>query len=120
MLFKTRLGWTDSCTVHECSHVLKDLCKNQVEVEFILPAYTERLQDLDIGINKPFKNAVNQEFERFLLENPENTKIQRHHMARWFSTAWSKTNVEEILNTWRSIGIEKNGLRLPDINLNSN
>jgi hypothetical protein len=45
----------DQCKVHLMGSVVGALEGCGTEVEFILPGYTGKLQVLDVGINKPFK-----------------------------------------------------------------
>jgi hypothetical protein len=39
------------------------------EVDFIIQGYTSKVQVLDVGINKPFKDYVKQSYEEFTVEN---------------------------------------------------
>ena len=94
----------DECTVH-----LMKLCLNAIqdcgtEVDFVIQGYTSKLQVLDVGINKPFKDYVKQCYEEFMVKN-DGKKVSRLDVAKWVSTAWGKIHVESICNTWNSIGI---------------
>ena len=78
------------------------------EVDTIAAGYTGRLQVLDVGINKPFKGYIKDEYEIFMRENPHGTKPSRVDVANWISVAWQKLMPLTICNTWRSIGFKSN------------
>jgi hypothetical protein len=62
------------------------------------------IQVMDVGINKPFKDYVKQEYEKFMVENIEG-KPSRLDVAKWIAAGWENVKEESILNTWNSIGI---------------
>ena len=52
-------------------------CSNQIKgfgstIDYILGGYTSKLQEMDVGVNKPFKGYVRQAYENFMTGNIEN------------------------------------------------
>ena len=76
----------------------------RTEVDFAIQGYTHKLQGLDVGINKPFKDYVKQCYKEFMVKN-DGKKVSQLDVAKWVSTAWGKIHVESICNTWNSIGM---------------
>ena len=74
-------------------------------MEIIPAGYTSKLQVLDVGINKPFKDNMCNLFREFQVNNVENNKITREIVATWINMAWSIITKEMIMNTWRHVGI---------------
>jgi hypothetical protein len=94
----------DDSPVHitsSCVHAVQDC---GTEVDIILPHCTSSLQVLDVGINRPFKHNVKRLYERFMVQNTQQVKVQRVDVAKWVDIAWQRVTVSSILNTWRSIG----------------
>ena len=75
------------------------------EVDFIPGGHAGRLQVLDVGINKPFKDYILQAALQWQISNPDNAKPLRADVARWIRTAWDRITVKNITNTWRSVGL---------------
>jgi hypothetical protein len=73
-------------------------------VEFIPGCYTGCLKILDKWVNKPFKQYLREEFERWMMINGSRRRLMRAEVAQWVSVAWSKVIREIIVNTWNSIG----------------
>ena len=70
------------------------------------PGYASRLQVLDVGVNKTFKDYIWGYREDEMVANVDNSKVQRQHIAQWVAMAWARVSIERITNTWRSIGFE--------------
>ena len=71
----------DECTVHlmkSCLNAIQD-CKT--EVYFIIRGYTSKLQVLDVGINKPFKDYVKQFYKEFMVKN-DGKKVSQLDVAK--------------------------------------
>ena len=92
--FSVRLMSACVGSVQDCS----------TEVDFILNQYTDKLQVLDVGVNKPFKQYIKQCFERFMVNNIKNRKVNRLDVAKWVAEAWENIAATTITNTWNSIG----------------
>ena len=75
------------------------------ELDLVLPGYTGCLQPLDVGMNKPFKDAVRKQFDQFMVNRTERQKVTRILMATWIKNAWDLVSEESIFNTWRKIGL---------------
>jgi hypothetical protein len=74
-----------------------------VEVDFIPAGYTSCLQVLDKGVNKPFKQFIQQQSIEWLQSAPQGAKPDRVTITNWVSTSWSRVSVEYITNTWCSL-----------------
>ncbi len=96
----------DSCAVHETAANKETLGNHGTKVLYIPRGFTSRLQGLDVGVNKPFKHYMRQQFETFMLSNGQ--KNERLHIIRWMIGPWERITKETITNSWRSIGYWKN------------
>lgn len=67
------------------------------------PGETSKVQVLDVGINRPFKEKVRE----LVTEHNQNnaTTIGRSEMAEVVINAWKTIRRETIVNTYRHIGI---------------
>lgn len=65
----------DNCTVHKDKRCLEKLESIGVIVDFIPPHYTGVLQVLDKGVNKPFKDYIRTEYNKFMLARNENIEF---------------------------------------------
>jgi hypothetical protein len=90
----------DSCTSHLTPEVRRKISNLQTELEVIPPGYTGKLQPLDVGLNKPFKDRVRHEVERFLTEKEIGTRPQRKDLNEWIKKSWDSIPVEMVRNTW--------------------
>lgn len=96
----------DSFKAHLVGSVADALGDVGTTAEFIVGGYTSSLQVLDIGINKPFKGYMQQNFDEFMrMRSSRSSKPTRVDVAKWISSAWRSITVQTILNTWRHIGI---------------
>ena len=73
-------------------------CKETVFAN-VLPGSTSRVQSLDVVINKPFKNAAKDQFQRHLEENLDDyvdgklTVSERRILTtKWIVNAWERKN----------------------------
>ena len=96
----------DDFTVHKVGRCVDAIKNCGTEVDFVLPGYTSRLQVLDVGVNKPFKDYMRGYWEDYMVANVDNPKVQRHHIAQWVEMAWARVSIQTITNTWKSIGYE--------------
>lgn len=72
----------DECPSHLTSTVRRAFTDCNTEMDFIPGGYTSKLQVLDVGINKPFKNYLTHDFEDWLLRNYY-ARPQREDVASW-------------------------------------
>jgi hypothetical protein len=85
---------------------LAELCALQV----MLPSnMTSRVQVLDVGLNKPFKDRLQDQYDEFLLDHIETSdncriKITREIISEWVSKAWADIPASIIKNTSRHVG----------------
>ena len=105
---ETKVGMTylilDEFSAHMTRRVQDALADCNTFVDFIIGGYTSKLQTCDVGINKPFKGFMRQQFEAFMVNNAE-VKPNRVDMSNWIDFAWKNVSEETIRNTWRRIGI---------------
>ncbi len=92
----------DSCAVHETAAIKEAPGNHGTKVLYTPRGFTSRLQVLDVGVNKPLKQYMRQQFETFVLSNGQ--KIERLHIIRWVIGSTERITKETITNTWRSIG----------------
>jgi hypothetical protein len=81
-----------------------DNCKTIID--YIPGGFTDRLQVMDVGINKPFKDFFADRFDSWLNENytvptANPPKPLRRNVALWVDIAWNSIMRETILKTWR-------------------
>ena len=70
---------------------------------YSLQGYTGKLQDLDVGINCPFKHLACEKYKQFMLQNE--CKPTQLNPVQWIDHAWERITEKSIINTWASIGI---------------
>jgi DDE superfamily endonuclease len=86
-------------------HRTHEKCADLVEacntiVKFILEGYTSKLQVLDVGVNKPFKQYTRSEYMMLLQTRTHPRQLPRClDVANWVIQAWEQISVETILNT---------------------
>ena len=69
------------------------------------PNMTSKVQILDVGINKPFKDRMNRHYMEFMIDNSSRApKITRKIMASWVADSWAGIASSTITNTARNIG----------------
>jgi hypothetical protein len=61
---------------------------------------------MDIGVNEPFKGFIQQECEKFTVQNVDNRKVGIEDDVFWIESGWKMVKVEIINRTWAEIGIE--------------
>ncbi len=67
------------------------------------------IQVLDVGINKPFKNALGKASRQWMIDNPPTTKRGRPEIARTLIEAWESPDIVSSVSiqiTFRKIGYE--------------
>ena len=89
----------DEFSVHLMAECVKPIQDCGTEVDFVLAGYTSKLQVLDVGVNKPFKDYVKQCYERFMVQNVTGRKVSRLDVAKWIEEAWEKFVILSFLAT---------------------
>ena len=75
----------DKCSVHMCGECVQQIQSYGTDVEFITGGYTGKLQVLDVGINRPFKAFVREQYEQFMSQNEQ--KSTQLNVAQWVAFA---------------------------------
>jgi transposase-like protein len=95
----------DDFGVHLTRPVLTAFSDLRTEIEVIPAGYTARLQAMDVGLNKPFKNYSRKLFDTWLSQQPPNTKPHRRNASFWAAESWDSITVRTIQKTWNHIGL---------------
>jgi hypothetical protein len=74
-----------------------------VEVDFIPAGYTSCLQVLDKGINKPFKQFIQQPSIAWFQGALQGAKPDHVTITNWVSNSWYQVGTDTITNTWNSL-----------------
>lgn len=96
----------DNFSVHCTNETNSALAGSSTTVELLPPNFTSKLQPLDVGVNKPFKDRLKKIYMEEAAKIPGNQtfSITRQMIAGWIAEAWSGITTETILNTIRKIG----------------
>lgn len=94
----------DQFTVHKTAETTNAIQARGTRIDYILEGCTSKLQPLDVGINKPFKDRMRAICEEFAADNEPGTKPSRDKIADWVVEAWEGITPVMITNTWRHIG----------------
>ena len=72
------------------------------------PNMTSRVQMLDVGLNKSFKDRVQAYQRQFVIdqidESNDKPKITKELMTKWIAESWEAIDISVIKNTARKIG----------------
>jgi transposase-like protein len=93
----------DSFSAHLTTKVTRSLSMVNTEVEIIPGGYTGKLQPMDVGINKPFKNYICNNYIDWMKDNGH-AKPTREIVATWISNAWEKLTQTICTNSFRGAG----------------
>lgn len=73
-------------------------------LEFIPGGYTSKLQVMDVGFNKPFKDKFRHNFDNY--NRTHGVAPKREDVATWIQLSWEGLSFERIAtNTWRRVGL---------------
>jgi hypothetical protein len=72
----------DECTSHMTWRVKDRIISCGTELEFIPAGYTSRLQVMDVGLNKPYKDRVCDQFDQFMVDSADG-KPCHQNVATW-------------------------------------
>ena len=89
----------DEFSVHlmtESVHAIQDC---GTEVDFIFGGYTSKIQVLDVGINKPFKDYTKRCNEHYRVENESSMRVKRMDVSKWIDESWKRVSKQAIYNT---------------------
>ncbi len=94
----------DECRTHLTTSVRNAFAECRTEIELIPGGYTSKLQPMDVGINKPFKNHIRAEFHNWLVVNRK-TRPSRQSVSEWVSGAWNAISASVVRNSFRGAGL---------------
>jgi transposase-like protein len=93
----------DSFSAHLTTKVSRALAMVNTELEIIPGGYTSKLQPMDVGVNKPFKNYICNNYIDWMKDNG-NAKPTREIVAKWISEAWDRLTPTICTNSFRGAG----------------
>jgi hypothetical protein len=102
--YQTSILLLDDFSVHKMGTVSKALAELKTKVLYLPGGATSKIQVLDVGINKPFKDHLKEQassLTRRNLDEGTNVKVNRELVMDWVHQAWSNIRAETILETWR-------------------
>jgi hypothetical protein len=97
----------DNFSVHQTQKVRDNVSELGTLISMLPPNMTSRVQVLDVGINKPFKDNMRWFYSNFFVENAElnpKPKVTREIMAKWIADSWEMIRSDTILKTCSKIG----------------
>jgi hypothetical protein len=96
---------------HMVSRVVQACARNNTILEFVPPGYTSKLQVMDVGLNRPFKLYLADEYHEFIQSTFGVVQAgvalvpRRHDVAWWIYRAWNQIKKDTVTNTWRFVGV---------------
>jgi DDE superfamily endonuclease len=94
----------DECCTHLTKSVRNAFTACKTEVGLIPGGYTSKLQPMDVGINKPFKNNIRAQFHDWLVTNRKN-RPSRQNVSWWVSGAWNAISASIVRNSFSGAGL---------------
>ena len=96
----------DAAQAHLTSAVRKALAELNTVLVIIPGGYTSKLQPMDVGANKPWKDRVRGAVEDWLFDHPTGTKPNRRFVSHWVKQSWDalKERPDIMVKTWKRIG----------------
>ena len=96
----------DSYRCHMMASVVQKIQDLGVEVEHLPGGCTGHLQPLDVGLNKPIKTRIRQQWEDWMLEEGMATGVvvtpSREQIVYWTITAFQDIPVDMVRKAWRN------------------
>jgi DDE superfamily endonuclease len=90
----------DKFGVHQCASVVEAFSRLNTEIEMIPAGYMAVLQAMDVGVNKPFKDYVQESFNGWCSrQDSDTTKPHRRDAAYWCLGTWNRVKQSTIVNT---------------------
>jgi DDE superfamily endonuclease len=74
-------------------------------VEFIPGGYTWKLQVMDVGVNKPFKDRIRDKYDQWFFNQGCTNKPQREDVAKWVKASFEGVSTTTIIKTWKRVGL---------------
>lgn len=96
----------DNFSVHCTAATHGRLAENGTYIELLPPNFTSKLQPLDVGVNKPFKDRLKQIYVEYAARAPVGVefRVTRSMISDWIAYAWDGITPQTITNTIRKIG----------------
>lgn len=96
----------DDYTTHKTQAVLKRIRDAGCVVSILPGGSTSKLQVLDVGVNKPFKDKLKKRWTQFMCEENEDNgrDIARDMLGNWVRQSWDLIEEVTIQATFRKIG----------------
>jgi DDE superfamily endonuclease len=91
----------DDFSVHLTEKVKQGFTDCTTAVEYISPGYTSKLQLCNVGINKPFKDRLQREYDIWLTNHNADSRPKRQDIAYWINSSWNEITKRMITNSWR-------------------
>ena len=95
----------DSYRCHMMSSVVEAMQELGVEVEHIPGGCTGLCQPVDVGVNKPFKNRIRNQWERWMIAegliHGTTSPPTRDDICRWTLVAFQNLPEQMIRNSWK-------------------
>ena len=105
-----KLLFIDDFSAHKTGAVRKAIADCDTELEIIPGGYTGKLQVMDVGGNKPFKDRIRKKGTDFMDENEVGKRPQRKDVSYWVSECWNALPDDMLQRTWIKIGYKMPGL----------
>ena len=114
-----KLLMMDTVNTHEVKGCTEKIESLNTILEWIPGGYTWKLQPLDVGVNKPFKDHMRQEYDDFMWDqydtpDAERKKVERINVGFWVNKVWyddEKITKETIQKSFKRCGIKAPALR---------
>ena len=94
----------DNFSVHCTNSTHSKLSSIGTCVEMLPPNFTSKLQPLDFGLNKPFKDRLKNRWVQHMIDRETTEKTTRQILSNWIADAWFSIPETAITNTIRHIG----------------
>jgi DDE superfamily endonuclease len=99
----------DEFTGHRSAELRAFLEDNNTSLIFIPGGYTSKLQVMDVGLNKPFKDRVRKAHNHWFTrcyKSGTRPKAAKADVTEWIAKAWDGISMECIFNSWRHVGAD--------------
>jgi len=94
----------DQFQAHLTASVREAIAACNTELEIIPGGYTSKLQAMDVGLNKPFKDRMRWKMEEHMTASVEvEEKITRQVVSKWIESSWDGLPAMMFNNTFAHI-----------------